>query len=412
MVKCPRCFEQLTENYVFACLNPDCETSKDDPLVAKRLGDSYDGRIGTFRVGNVHDGNAIPGVCPACHEPEQELCAYCHFVLPIGYRYGESVCIALAGARSTGKSLYIAVAVKYLKLFLQDKWRAALLPAKPSNTKKVYEEFYEGPLFYQRGMPDATIAGNLKEAPQREPLIYEVKGLPGGRTWFIVLRDVAGEDLEDERKFQSLATVPPYLRYLRNADTILYLYDPLTIPEVADKLKGGTAPLETAIGDQLKAIHNLATLVAQVGPAPSTAPPQVGVVISKFDTLQELGTADDPDWRDIFGNFGSTFVRDATMDEPGHNENDAILHHEELKTLLPVIGGNDFMVQADAIGVRNFRMFAVSALGHSPKGQFVNVVGISPFRVLGPIKWALANRGMIPGRPPHGPQSGLIPTAP
>src|SRR6478752_2898251 len=52
--------------------------------------------------------------CVSCQGETAEVCPDCHYLLPPGWRNGQAVCVALAGARATGKSVFIGVLVKQL----------------------------------------------------------------------------------------------------------------------------------------------------------------------------------------------------------------------------------------------------------------------------------------------------------
>jgi len=390
MVKCPRCFNQLDDRYVFACLSVNCATKKPDPVVTEQLGEGFTAEIG-HRVEltrPVSNPNWIPpqGMnCPECRQPESEVCRFCHYPLPNGYHQGESICIAFAGARSTGKSLYIAVAVAYLKLFATEQMGWVLTEAANTKTKEIYQVNYERPLFEQRGMLAGTVRGHQLGAPQRDPLIYEVTGKRLTDRWFVVLRDVAGEDL------QQPGQLPQHLNYLKRADTVLFLFDPLALKQVADRLHGiASHNVDGAYANTV--LDNLANLI---GAGTGHFVPDLGLVISKFDVLQELHRHEDKRWNAMWKNYGSCFVRDTSMDEPAYNEQEGELLDAEVKSLLSTLHAGSFLTRLNNSRLP-YRFFVVSALGRPPKGDSLNAHGLSPFQVIRPIKWAMARRGLLP----------------
>ena len=81
------------------------------------------------------------------------MCPVCHYQLPDGWRDGHAICIAMAGARATGKSLYIAVLVKQLEL-LCENLGVSMEPATRA-TATAYSTHYETPLFAHRGLDSA-----------------------------------------------------------------------------------------------------------------------------------------------------------------------------------------------------------------------------------------------------------------
>ncbi|MBV8348614.1 MAG: hypothetical protein JOZ49_14120, partial [Mycolicibacterium sp.] len=127
------------------------------------------------------------------NQPVVEICPICHFVLPNGWRKGHAICIAMAGARATGKSIYIAVLIKQLEL-LCESLGVSMEPANAS-AAQAYAINYETPLYVQRGLIPPTPTAQIQPPHQREPLTFSIGSWNGVRR-FVVLRDVAGEDLE------------------------------------------------------------------------------------------------------------------------------------------------------------------------------------------------------------------------
>ena len=122
-----------------------------------------------------------------------EVCPVCHAALPDGWRNGHAICIAMAGTPATGKSTFLAVLIKQMQL-LCEGLGVSMEPATRASAD-AYLLNYEQPLYELRGLipPTPTL---LAQAPQqREPLIFTL-GLRDGIRRFLVIRDVAGEDLE------------------------------------------------------------------------------------------------------------------------------------------------------------------------------------------------------------------------
>lgn len=63
---------------------------------------------------------------------------------------------------------------------------------------------------------------HTQASSQREPLVFSIGGWHGIRR-FLVLRDVAGEDMESG----DLHT-PPF-RFFANADAVFFMFDPLRV---------------------------------------------------------------------------------------------------------------------------------------------------------------------------------------
>jgi hypothetical protein len=199
-----------------------------------------------------------------------------------------------------------------------------------------------------------------------------------GRRQYIAIRDVAGEDME----------APPAdagaLSFLQFADSVLFMFDPLAVPAVRDKLKD-LVPAQSVGGRPQDVLANLTRLLG-------TASPRIAVVLSKFDALQALVDVEDVTWRTIMSNAGAAFLRDASEIEPRYDENDGELLSEEVRSLLIQLGAQDIVLalQNPSSGRRlDYRFFAVSVLGAAPEGERLNQRGITPFRCLDPLKWTL-----------------------
>lgn len=96
-------------------------------------------------------------------------------------------------------------------------------------TADAYARHYEAPLFAQRGLIPPTPTMQDLAPTRRESLIFSV-GSWNGRRRFLVIRDAAGEDLESAD-----LDAPPF-RYFRNADAVLFMFDPLRIKAIRDQL--------------------------------------------------------------------------------------------------------------------------------------------------------------------------------
>lgn len=133
-------------------------------------------------------------------------------------------CVAMAGARNSGKSLYTAVMVKQLKQ-LAHKHNHSVFAADQS-TEQRFQEKYEQPLFQEMKSMDPTPSAVATDAYQRDPLIFDLGQWPDPegtmRTNYLVFRDVAGEDLENlpEREDDREA-----LSFFKYADLVIFLFD-------------------------------------------------------------------------------------------------------------------------------------------------------------------------------------------
>jgi hypothetical protein len=287
-----------------------------------------------------------------------------------------TTCIAMAGARTTGKSIYIAVMIKQLE-YHAEQMGMAVRPAT-QEVADTFNEKYLGPLYKERRIMDATRSVVAGDAYQKKPLIFVIR-LNDGSQHHLVIRDVAGEDLEEMEK-------PDELTFFARADGVFFLFDPLKIDVIRDQLHGVTSA-DGIGGDPRPVMDNTLRLV-------SGGTPKLAVILSKFDTLQALrdmqgvGT----EWSEIMRNRGAAIFRDPGAACPEDSEQ----LHEEVRSLLIKLRANSLVNQVERAGARSgHRFFAVSALGGAPRGKRLSPRGIAPYRCLDPLRWAMADSGVF-----------------
>ncbi|AGP29778.1 TRAFAC clade GTPase domain-containing protein [Corynebacterium terpenotabidum] len=315
--------------------------------------------------------------------------------LPHGWADARAHCVAMAGARASGKSLYTAVMIKQLEELAGQFGR--VVEAADNSTLDRYRSHYEEPLYQEmRNMP-ATPPASANDAYQRDPLIFSLGRWTGpdgvNRMNYLVFRDVAGEDLENPPADTS------NLAFFQHADLIIFLFDPLRVAQIRTYLKGIIPAQSLTGGDPEDVLRNLFRIL-------ETARPKLAVTISKFDTLQKLSEASGSRWAQIMGNNGAAFRRDSGW---RYDPDDQLLLHMEIESLLRYmeadrlvnIIGQDYgwtPNQPHAGGWRGgqqvssdrWQYFAVSALGESPRGEQLSRHGIAPYRVLDPVRSILS----------------------
>lgn len=318
-------------------------------------------------------------------DPEATQSEYTGRDLPHGWANSGSICIAMAGARASGKSLYIAVLVKQLQQLAEKHSR--VIVAADESTEERYREHYEEPLFEQMGLMPPTPSHAAADAYQRDPLVFNLGNWDvgdgfGSRPWFLVLRDVAGEDLE------ALPDDVSDLEFFRDADEVVFLFDPLKVPQIRNYLQG-IIPEHQLGGDPVKVLDNLFRIL---GPDR----PNLAVALSKFDTLQKLEDVPDAKWARIMGNYGAAYRRDTGF---VYNVMDQELLNIEIRSMLLWLQAQRLVFtiasRYDDRPGSTYRFFATSALGAAPQGSHLHRSGIAPFRVLDPVLWSLAERGLF-----------------
>lgn len=385
MSKCPRCFTPLTPDlFAWVCVSNDCAAAPDQ--IASQFSGVLVQSRPIVKMSRPSDAKkwSPPDVMPCqhCGNPSRPICPECHYELPADWRRGNSICIALAGARATGKSVYVGVLVKQLEQMLHQMDMS--LSFATEDSRELYETHYERPLYEARGILRPTAAANVQDSYQRDPLILSLGMIRGARQ-FLVIRDVAGEDLE------GTVSDVGHLSYFARADAVFFMFDPSAVPEVRDLLKDLLPPQLHEVGNPVGVLENLMRLIE------SSSPP-IAMIVSKFDTMQALRDVKGTEWSTIMSNPGAAFQRDPGMFRASHDPADAELLHYEARSLLTRLGAQQFvatMARPHHGRPYRHRFFAVSALGEAAEGDKINRRGIASFRCLDPVRWVLADQGLI-----------------
>ncbi len=385
MTKCPACFQPLrTTSAVYRC-HGTCAELKDERASAYRGHEVVAKPAVAVRP---DETGRLPesATCSSCGTTTpEEICGTCSHDLPPGWRGITTTCVALAGAPHTGKSVYIAVAVKQLR-WLASALGGVLAPLD-ATTDRSYQERYESVLFEQRGLMPATPPQRRGDAAYEHaiPLVYRLS-LPGRPPHAVVLRDVAGEDLLNPD------IDPRMFAFFSSADAVIFLVDPLQVPAIREQLRGLADGDTTYSSDPQIVLHNLATLIARVGP---DQPVPLALALSKFDALQHLADVSASTLHAQMSNLGAAYRRDPTMEDPAFDPHDRELLNAELESFLPAVSGQSLLNYARH-EFPVLQWFCVSALGHQPNNSRLGKSGITPFRCLDPLKWALHNAGVLP----------------
>ena len=388
-VRCPYCFAETYDGFAaFVCVGT-CAETRDS------VASAFAGReVASKPVSEVRPNPAdrrppqpTSAYCRHCRtQTDREVCFNCHQPFSPGWRECDVVCVAMAGARYSGKSVYIAVMKRQA-----EQLAVAMGGALGYLTPRIEHDFverYESPLYVQRGLPKATAPMGTDDS-FLEPLVFTFGRSASGRNRVLVVRDVAGEDLERVGESNTA------LNFLGDADGLFYLIDPLHLQSVRDRLHGFVATPGDFGGNPFsvlsKVIHHITG-----GSAGQSWTTPVAVILSKFDVLQELQFVDDPQWSGIMRNPGAAYRRDPSLDSSDYSEVDSEQLDLEVRSPLAVLNQHELLNLLRESFPTN-RMFAVSALGQAPRdgGHSLHARGIAPFRCLDPLKWVLSRARWI-----------------
>lgn len=385
MTKCPLCFHTLTPDRV-SWMSTSGEATVDQiasryagfEITSRKIVDAQTkkrgGLVPSRAAAMTMVGSEVQEVCPDCHHP-----------LPERWRDHDTVCIAMAGARATGKTIYIAVLVRALQT-IGERMGHVVAP-HDQRTEESYLQFYETTLYKERRMllPTGGIANRNQESTDHGTLTFRL-GQSGGRQQLLVIRDVAGEDLHNRAIVDQHWT-----KFFGHADGVVFMFDPLKVPNIANQLRDMVQ--QPTVPDDTPPLTVLQTVLSLIG----SNNPRLAVVLSKFDALHELRTVQGSEWSTVMNNPGAGFSRDPGLSRIGYDENDGALIDAEVRSLLTMLRAKPIVDAVDTphTGARlNSRFFAVSALGALPAGEQVHEGGISPFRCLDPVRWILDGAGV------------------
>lgn len=381
MSKCPLCFTVLaTDRRTWRAISGETAA---DPVATRYYGSSVvAGRLVESAFAN---GVSTPSRRDAAKQlgsPVMEACPHCHYPIPDDWRGHRTVCIAMAGARTTGKTIFIAVLVKVLQLF--GERIGCVVEPNDQRTAETYGHHYEHPLYVERKMLPPTTGIEVDKSFHRDPLVFRL-GRAGGEKQLLVIRDVAGEDLHQVNNVSMMWT-----EFFGHADGVIYMFDPLKVSSVADQLRD-LIPVQDK--HDVEPLTVLQTVIAMIG----GHAPKLAVVLSKFDALHALKDVAGTEWSAIMDNPGAGFSRDPSLSRKPYDNDDGQLVDAEVRSLLSKLGAQSIVDAVDNphTGAElPARFFAVSALGALTVGSQVHEGGISPFRCLDPARWILNGAGV------------------
>jgi hypothetical protein len=402
-VCCPYCYEEISQLPAwFRCsgwMSRDsrrCEPEVDDVL---RIRTGFGGALPpAFAAG----GRPPAANCPECGtETTTKICPVCHSRLPVHFGSVGNRLIALVGPKETGKTVFLTVLVHEL-MNQTGRLLNASISGADEDTSERFAEDYEQPLYGNSRLlaPTTTAAG----VRNRIPLVFRFttgghgpRGLNGrlaqvgpfgpfGRKaqhTLLSFFDTAGEDLRSKQSVEQNA------RYLAAADGVVLLLDPLQMKGTQGLIAPSTRmPTPGTIADQpAQVLENITDLILtgeKTRPNERISKP-LAITFSKIDTLfHELRQT-------------SPLLRPPAQTSY-FDEGESLAVHAEIQRLLSRWDGPR-IDQFAQLNYRQYRYFAVSALGETPtEDNRVSARGIRPYQVASPFLWILAQLGAFPVR--------------
>ncbi|WP_436521807.1 hypothetical protein [Actinoplanes sp. HUAS TT8] len=318
--------------------------------------------------------------CPACRgRTGRHVCPHCNTPLPSKFRDSFSPVIAMAGARYTGKTVYLTVLADQIRGAIRKRFEADVSVCGDAGNRWL-ENSVEN-IMGGRRLPAIT------EQPdgRSEPLLFEWRRRNDRasryRSSYLSFLDTAGEMLGTSRGVNEL-------KFLAKVHAFIVLLDPFAITDLPTRigLKEAARPHAEAV----KVVQQVTEVLREEHGVKGMIDLPVAVVFAKVDALRNLPELS----RKVFEPESQGNVYDA---EQGRKI------HESVREMLIDLGADDIDAAFQA-HYTNFQYFAVSALGEPPdyaNNKLADGAVVHPIRVSEPLIWLLAKFGMIPTRNGH-----------
>jgi len=395
---CPFCFRKINSSRLwFQCSgrgNIECKKEEDAERV--RLTGSHVETYPTFpmpqgRSENLLSAGSASAPCPTCGaKARRRACPECHTALPDQFAGSTNAMIGLVGARGSGKTVLMTVAVKELKRNVGRRFSAdiGMVTDNPDGMegRSAYQAGREAALYDRGSLPPLTDKLSSRGSGHATPIVMrwrqETSRLLGGHSvdsTLLSFVDTAGEDLGD---VESAFT----LNYLSVCDALMITLDPFALPGARARLNlpsdailvGEDTPLDviTYITEVLRVEHEVRRRRRIKIP--------VAVVFTKIDAFYSGLNKGNP----IMSTAGTL---------PAYNEADGAAVHEHMLALLHEWDAADIDNHM-RLNYDDYRYFGVSALGAEPDYATYTVApgGVQPHRVEDPLLWLLSKTKTVP----------------
>jgi GTPase SAR1 family protein len=301
-------------------------------------------------------------------------CPHCQYHLPSNIERVENINIAIVGDISSGKSHYIAALIHQIRQGeLQRADQYARFDCLTQEVELEYIRDVIKPLFEDRQSPPPTPPSVETERP---PLIYELIMSPSperpARRLNLILYDASGEDLAIKERMVMFS------RYVFNANAIIFLADPASMPEIFNLLppflqkRAATGRTSSSVLNSI--VHLLERYRGYEAGARLSSTP-IAVTVAKSDLLKQLTTVQ---------NQFLFLKKPAYTGTINLREMDVI--DREVRQLLEDFGERTLLQATSRFSKMKF--FATSATGYAPDKNGV-YPAVDPCRCLDPILWIL-----------------------
>ena len=391
---CPFCFEERKISELqFRCVNKRCKPVDDPELTRYENGNMANALQRNRCFNAVMKAGRFPdsGTCPDCGSTSHKVvCPACHNAVPESTVLGTDMIISIVGARDTGKSHFVGVIINELIERISVRFGGAM-----EGFDDTMQRYKAGP--YQKLFVDLQKLELTKSSEQDvnngayRPLIFTLKLKKKALfketidSFTLVFFDTAGEDLEDS---DVMSTVN---KYICKSAGIIFLLDPMQIPEVRNQLDDSVVSRASSVNwQQATRSDDIMTRVSKMirddkhMKSTQKIDIPVAAVFSKFDVIAGLV----PDGSTVLD--VSPHCQEKQFDMTDWHNVDA-----EIRGLLTEWGEESFISQVD-VNYTNYSFFAVSSLGldNNPTTDS-RIERPHPHRIEDPLLWVLKENGVI-----------------
>lgn len=306
------------------------------------------------------------------------VCPKCQMRLPFNIEYvDENISIAVIGDSFSGKSHFIAAAIKQIKDgYIPPAFGLASFTASTSEIEDQYRSNYFDPLF-KYGEP-LKYTPSAKQ-PLSDPLIYEM--LVAGKRVNLLIYDASGEDvaLIDTR----IQNKP----HILNAQAMIFLADPWAMPGFVDQLAHHLRPSSSNMTGRKST--DVLNSVIQVFKRASNQTREtqfdlpVAIALSKSDLIPFVRTRSmDPRYPALADpQYPSLLTR---------RESEGI--HAIVKQFLIEVGEGALIGMEQTLEKVNFSAISATGASLNDQGKYTHV---EPHRCLDPLFWVLRELDVV-----------------
>lgn len=295
------------------------------------------------------------------------VCPKCHNSLPYSIDDIDNYVIAIIGGPNVGKSHFIATLIDQLKNSVGLSFDMSLMSLGDDTTKRYKRDFYD-PLYLEHRTLDKS------QVVDRAPLMYRLKRVTskGPKSVMLVFFDNAGETFGSDHQLGVFA------RYVRYANAVILLADPLQMPAIRNQLGSQGVALPPSDLEPAEILSRVIRQFEQFGAVKPghQIPVPICVAFTKADLLRDHEVL--PPGNAVFG----------APRQVGRFDTEAARQvHDEVQAMLASWNG----MEMDALLRHHFTTFsysAISAIGSAP--QAGRVPTVQPFRVEDPFLWSLS----------------------